>query len=105
MSTVATAGVDRAIVTPIYVHSSNDRNNRQNQSDQWNDNNFRSSSPRQNQSNTYSQNRGDNNRVPLRAANGNVQNKKTGDTNNIVCNCGNDAVQLTVRKEGPNTGK
>ena len=23
----------------------------------------------------------------------------------IVCNCGNDAVQLTVRKEGPNTGK
>ena len=30
-----------------------------------------------------------------------------GDTdgNEIVCNCGNDALQLTVRKEGPNTGK
>ena len=25
--------------------------------------------------------------------------------NKIVCNCGNDALQLTVRKEGPNTGK
>ncbi|XP_005098681.1 DNA topoisomerase 3-alpha [Aplysia californica] len=23
----------------------------------------------------------------------------------IVCNCGNDAIQLTVRKEGPNTGR
>ena len=27
-----------------------------------------------------------------------------GDENKIVCNCGNDAIQLTVRKEGPNTG-
>ena len=27
-----------------------------------------------------------------------------GDENKIVCNCGNDALQLTVRKEGPNTG-
>ena len=28
-----------------------------------------------------------------------------GDANAIVCNCVEDAVQLTVRKEGPNTGK
>ncbi|KAJ8319013.1 hypothetical protein KUTeg_004104 [Tegillarca granosa] len=28
-----------------------------------------------------------------------------GDENAIVCNCGDDAIQLTVRKEGPNTGR
>ena len=27
------------------------------------------------------------------------------EANEIVCNCGNDALLLTVRKEGPNTGK
>ena len=27
-----------------------------------------------------------------------------GDSNAIVCNCGQDALLLTVRKEGPNTG-
>ena len=27
-----------------------------------------------------------------------------GDSNAIVCNCGQDALMLTVRKEGPNTG-
>ena len=25
--------------------------------------------------------------------------------NRVVCNCGDDASQLTVRKEGPNTGE
>ena len=28
-----------------------------------------------------------------------------GDANNVVCNCGEDAVLRTVRKEGKNTGQ
>lgn len=32
-------------------------------------------------------------------------NRADGDDKAIVCNCGNDALQLTVRKEGPNTGR
>ena len=41
--------------------------------------------------------------VNLPSAGGDAGN---GDeANEIVCNCGNDALLLTVRKEGPNTGK
>ena len=28
-----------------------------------------------------------------------------GDENDVVCNCGQDAISLTVRKDGPNQGK
>ncbi|XP_060606708.1 DNA topoisomerase 3-alpha-like isoform X2 [Ruditapes philippinarum] len=41
--------------------------------------------------------------APLAGSSGNSGNSESG--NNVVCNCGNDAIQLTVRKEGPNTGR
>ncbi|XP_052784926.1 DNA topoisomerase 3-alpha-like [Mya arenaria] len=45
-------------------------------------------------------------RVPLATMTGNVMDSGNNDSaNSVVCNCGNDAVLLTVRKEGPNTGR
>ena len=46
-------------------------------------------------------------RQPLAALRLNTDSHNTpgGDGSAIVCNCGQDAVLLTVRKEGPNTGK
>lgn len=50
-----------------------------------------------------SNNRGDNSRVPLLPVQ--TYNKgQSSDDNSVVCNCGDDGVLLTVRKEGPNTG-
>jgi len=48
-----------------------------------------------------------NNRLPLATVTGSANNLGgAGDSgNNVVCNCGEDAKQLTVKKEGPNTGK
>jgi len=44
-------------------------------------------------------------RTPLATVTGSALNSGNSDSNNsVVCNCGNDAVLLTVRKEGPNTG-
>lgn len=46
------------------------------------------------------------NRLPLATVTGNAVNCGNEDSGNaVVCNCGSDAVLLTVRKEGPNTGR
>ncbi|XP_064601607.1 DNA topoisomerase 3-alpha-like [Liolophura sinensis] len=49
----------------------------------------------------------DNTRSPLSEMNGslNSTHNMTSGGSQIVCNCGEDAVLLTVRKEGPNTGR
>lgn len=48
-------------------------------------------------------NRGDNSRVPLLPVQP-FNRGQSSDDNSVVCNCGEDGVLLTVRKEGPNTG-
>ncbi|XP_053391111.1 DNA topoisomerase 3-alpha-like [Mercenaria mercenaria] len=66
------------------------------QSNQWNNNRTNQNSNRNSGSS----------RPPLATVTGSAGN--TGNTesgNEVVCNCGNDAIQLTVRKEGPNTGR
>nr|XP_002732450.2 PREDICTED: DNA topoisomerase 3-alpha-like [Saccoglossus kowalevskii] len=46
------------------------------------------------------------NRQPLVSVNSRFTgNANSSDGNAIVCNCGNDAIILTVRKEGPNCGR
>lgn len=65
------------------------------QSNQWN-------SGRTNQDSFHSSSSA---RKPLATMSGNEGNSgNTDGGNEVVCNCGNDAIQLTVRKEGPNTG-
>nr|XP_054763332.1 DNA topoisomerase 3-alpha-like [Lytechinus pictus] len=45
-------------------------------------------------------------RTPLAQIPARNGNKNSGSTSNaVVCSCGQDAVQLTVRKEGPNQGR
>ncbi|VDI07427.1 DNA topoisomerase III [Mytilus galloprovincialis] len=54
------------------------------------------------------QNRGDNPRVPLlpvQPFNRSAASGQSDGSNSVVCNCGEDGVLLTVRKEGPNTGR
>lgn len=65
-------------------------------------NNQRPTNQRTNNHTNQSRN---NSRTPLIAVNTNSMNSENvGSGNAVVCNCGNDAIQLTVRKEGPNTG-
>ena len=76
--------------TPNSSFSSNQSNNQ----NQWSNN-----------SRTSPHSMGGNSRVPLSTMTGNAPAAEdSGESNAVVCNCGNDAVQLTVRKEGPNTG-
>ena len=54
--------------------------------------------------------RGDNSRPPLTYMNhtnvNSLNNRSSGEGGSaIVCNCGTDAILLTVKKEGPNTGE
>ncbi|XP_052264208.1 DNA topoisomerase 3-alpha-like isoform X2 [Dreissena polymorpha] len=45
-------------------------------------------------------------RLPLATVSGNARNDGNNDSaNSVVCNCGIDAIQLTVKKEGPNKGR
>ncbi|XP_060067173.1 DNA topoisomerase 3-alpha-like [Ylistrum balloti] len=79
---------------------SNGSNNRQNKS--------KTTSQRQSYNNTNNTQEGYGNqggRVPLVSVSPFNRNAPTGDGNAIVCSCGEDALLLTVRKEGPNTGR
>ena len=100
-------------------------NSQQNSSRNMNSNSFNNSNNTRNM-NGFNNSRNSagsgNSRQPLAVVTGNSRNSgsftgsnfnQSGSSSNntnpdgenqIVCNCGNDAVQLTVRKEGPNTG-
>ena len=43
--------------------------------------------------------------VPVQPFNVNAGDGGGSDGKTVVCNCGSDAIMLTVRKEGPNTGR
>ncbi|KAL4241091.1 DNA topoisomerase 3-alpha [Mactra antiquata] len=84
-----------------YHSDNNNRNSRNNMNTSQNNLTQRTN----NWSNQNSNNTNDF-RTPLGIVNTNSRTTDSSDSGNaVVCNCGNDAIQLTVRKEGPNTGR